>query len=67
MGSSSIELRVDDLEARLAFMHVTIEEINSVVVAQADKIDDLTAQLKSALMQLRGAALTKDNEPPPHY
>ena len=67
MDGSELERRVDDLESRIAFMQRTIEELNEVVIEQHNLLDRVKAELKEALIQLRGTALTKDNDPPPHY
>ncbi len=72
MELPNLERRVDDLESRLAFMQITLEEINSVVVKQANTIDQLEMRLKGALLQLRAGGNSKDSDPPgdetpPHY
>jgi uncharacterized coiled-coil protein SlyX len=64
---AQLEARVIDLETRITFLEATLEQLDGVVTKQADTLDAVTGQLKSALMQLRGMAFTKDNEPPPHY
>ena len=65
---TDLEARIVDLESQLAFMQVTIDELNSVVTSQQSTLDDLTKQFKELTSQLKDAMIEKDNvSKPPHY
>jgi SlyX protein len=63
-------LRIDALEARLAFQDETIEALNATMTAQWKQIDALTRQialLGERLQEAENNAPGAANEPPPHY
>jgi len=67
----TLELRIDDLESRLAFQDDTIQTLNDVLVAQQRAIERLQAQLESLArrhddLQSRVGGEVGD-APPPHY
>ncbi len=61
-----------DLEVELGFLQRTVEELNAVVVEQADVIDDLRTRLDKLERQARSGEgnqepLRPHDDPPPHY
>ncbi len=61
-----------ELEVKLGFLERTVEELNAVVVAQADVIDDLRTRLDKLERQARSGEgnqepLRPHDDPPPHY
>ncbi len=66
---SSIEERVNDLEARSAEQQQTIDTLSDMVAKQWRKIDEMTAlnkAFKGRLLSLE-EKLPDDDVPPPHY
>ncbi|WP_342243211.1 SlyX family protein [Pseudomonas sp. OTU5201] len=67
----SLELRIADLESRLAFQDDTIQTLNDVLVEQQKVVDRL--QLQVAALAKRQEELlgqygsSEDEAPPPHY
>lgn len=67
----SLELRVVELESRLAFQDDTIQVLNDALVAQQRSLDRLQLQLAMVIkrqeeMSHRGDGF-EDDAPPPHY
>ncbi|GAB7532344.1 SlyX family protein [Pseudomonas sp. 3A(2025)] len=67
----SLELRVVELESRLAFQDDTIQVLNDALVAQQRSLDRLQLQLAMVIkrqeeMSHRGDGF-EDDVPPPHY
>lgn len=65
-----LERRVEELEIRLSFQDDLIKQLDGVVRAQADRVDELVAQLEElrAQMETDGAgAFNPAAEVPPHY
>jgi SlyX protein len=63
-------LRIDALEARVAFQDETIEALNTTITAQWKQIDALTRQialLGERLLEAENNAPGAANEAPPHY
>lgn len=66
-----LELRIADLESRLAFQDDTIQTLNDVLVEQQRVMDRL--QLQVAALAKRQEELlsqygsSEDEAPPPHY
>jgi len=61
-----------DLQVKLGFLERTVEELNAVVVAQADQLDDLGQRLKKLERLARSGEgdqepLRPHDDPPPHY
>lgn len=64
-----LEARIADLESRIAFQEVTIEELNGVVTKQQDQLDDLVKKVRELLDQVKPTVVSKEaeTETPPHY
>ena len=61
-----------DLEVKLSFLERTVDELNAVVVEQADLLDDLRTRLDKLERQARSGEgdqepLRPHDDPPPHY
>lgn len=72
--SHTNEHRLDELESRLAFLDDTVEQLNSVVVRQAQEISLLQQQLVELVNRMEdmdGASPESSDgqqyEIPPHY
>lgn len=67
----TLELRIDDLEARLAFQDDTIQTLNDVLVSQQRTIERMQAQIESLARRHDDLQSRVDGEeidaPPPHY
>ncbi len=70
---SEVQVRITELEIKLAFAEHTIEALNDVVVLQADRLDMLSRKL--VRLQERfdrgepdaGGTANAADERPPHY
>ncbi|MNQ67931.1 hypothetical protein D3C85_824710 [compost metagenome] len=67
----SLEMRIADLESRLAFQDDTIQTLNDVLVGQQRAVERLQLQL-AALARRQEELLSQfgsseDEAPPPHY
>jgi SlyX protein len=67
----SLEMRIADLESRLAFQDDTIQTLNDVLVGQQRAVERLQLQL-AALAKRQEELLSQfgssgDEAPPPHY
>ena len=66
----SLELRINDLESRLAFQDDTIQALNDVLVDQQRLLDRLQLQLAALARRQdehQNQFGSEDNQPPPHY
>lgn len=65
------ELRLDELEAKLAFAEDLIETLNQTVIRQQQQMDSLQAQLRLLSLQMRERPGDETpnlrDEIPPHY
>lgn len=63
-----IEERIVNLESRIAFMQVTLDELNAVVAKQHDLLDDLQKRFQELENAAKEALVEKDQSTkPPHY
>jgi SlyX protein len=67
-----LEVRLIELEMRLAFQDDTVQKLNDVITRQQQQIDRLArevAALRSQLFVLAPSltAAVTDESPPPHY
>ncbi|PHM35594.1 SlyX family protein [Xenorhabdus innexi] len=72
MGLPSFEQRFEQLETKLAYQEMTIEELNQEVRKQQVEIDILKEQLKLMAERLKThqssiIAPMSEETPPPHY
>jgi SlyX protein len=70
MSETSLEERIETLEARLMFQDVTIETLNETVTTQWREIDALKRQvgnLSERLQEAEASMPKPTNEKPPHY
>jgi SlyX protein len=69
----SLELRITDLETRLAFQDDTIQSLNDELIAQLRLVERLQVQMEALIRrqdELAGqleAGAGEDEAPPPHY
>jgi SlyX protein len=68
----ALELRLTDLESRVAHHERMAEEMSQVIFQQGQMIDRMTAQLRRLRDQLAdaefgGGRSPQDDRPPPHY
>ena len=70
---SDTDLKIEDLQMRIAFQEDNIDALNSRVVEQQAEIDKLHIQLQhinkklKALELTSGSEINNDNVLPPHY
>ncbi len=66
-----LEDRINELESRLAFMEVTINELNEVITGQQQHMELMHKLLEELREQLEDLASDRkpdsSDEPPPHY
>ena len=67
----SLELRVMELETRLAFQDDTIQALNDELVAQQRNIERLQMQIAALAKRQEdmqsGFGMSEEEAPPPHY
>ncbi|RJG10065.1 hypothetical protein D3879_18655 [Pseudomonas cavernicola] len=67
----SLEMRITDLESRLAFQDDTIQALNDVLVAQQRVLERLQLQVAALAKRqedMQGQfEVSEEDVPPPHY
>lgn len=70
--ATDLQIRVVELETRLAFQEHTLQALNDVVTLQQQQIEALVREIQALKDRLRAAAPSpvgplEDEKPPPHY
>ncbi|MBS6008502.1 SlyX family protein [Haemophilus parahaemolyticus] len=71
---SNLELfnRIEELETKVAFQEITIEELNQALIDQQFALDKLQTQVRHLAEKFKGisasnVASREEETPPPHY
>lgn len=70
--NQQILARITELESKVAFQEITIDELNHALVYQQFALDKLQQQIKQLAEKLQGVqgsniASRAEETPPPHY
>ncbi|RCU43785.1 MULTISPECIES: SlyX family protein [Corallincola] len=72
MSQTDVEIRIDELESKLAFQEDTIQQLSEVLAKQDETLRTVERQLKLMAdkfksMQSHQIASEAEETPPPHY
>ena len=64
--------RIEELESKVAFQEVTIEELNQALIEQQFALDKLQTQIRHLAEKFKGISASNvdsraEETPPPHY
>lgn len=65
-----MEERIIELEKRVAYLDVQVEELTEVINTQLSALEELKKQLNTFAEKIESGELVRpieDEEPPPHY
>ncbi len=69
--AEEVEGRFQSIESKVLYQERTVDELNSVVTAQQNQIDELLAETKRLRKIIEGgqegSVDADDEQPPPHY
>lgn len=70
--SNDLSQRLTELETKVAFQDITIEELNQALIHQQFALEKVQTQLRQLAEKLRGMqpsnlASAAEETPPPHY
>ncbi|AHG78466.1 SlyX family protein [Mannheimia varigena] len=68
----TLSVRITELETKVAFQEMIIEELNQLLIDQQFAIDKLQMQIRHIAEKLKGAQISQvasrlEETPPPHY
>lgn len=70
-NNCTLSARITELETKVAFQELIIEELNQSLIEQQFAIDKLQTQIRHIAEKLKGAQVSqvasRSEEPPPHY
>ncbi|MFA9488310.1 MULTISPECIES: SlyX family protein [unclassified Mannheimia] len=71
-NNCTLSARITELETKVAFQEMIIEELNQSLIDQQFAIDKLQTQIRHIAEKLKGAQLSQvasrsEETPPPHY
>ncbi|QNS15506.1 SlyX family protein [Mannheimia bovis] len=71
-NNCTLSARITELETKVAFQELIIEELNQSLIKQQFAIDKLQTQIRHIAEKLKGAQVSlvasrSEETPPPHY